>query len=123
MISQADHIPNPSVYGQLGPAQGAGGTKGLTATQTALVSIARKVEGPGRATHTSPAQSGIQGPEVRTPLRGQGPARRRRTRKSGDRRGARHVQVGTLNSGEVRAGTQSLDEGRSGSLALGGPTK
>ena len=32
--------------------------------------------------------------------------------------GGRHVQVGTLNSGEVRAGTLLLDEGRLGPLAL-----
>ena len=72
-----------------------------------------------RLTHHRPDQ----GPEVLTPLRGQGPVSRRQPRKSGGRRGARHVQVGTLNSGEGRAGTRSLDEGRSGSPALGGPTK
>ncbi len=75
-----------------------------------------------RLTHHRPDQ----GPEVFTPLRGQGPAWRRRTRKSSDNRGARHVlvQVGILNSGEVRAaGTRSLDERRSGLPGLGGPTK
>jgi len=61
LISQADPIPNPSVYGPLGPARGAGGTKGLTATYTALAGIAQKVKGPGRATHTSPARSGAGG--------------------------------------------------------------
>jgi hypothetical protein len=72
-----------------------------------------------RLTHYRPDQ----GPEVFTPLLGQGPDCRRQPRKSGGRRGARHVQVGTLNSGEGRAGTRSLDEGRSESPALGGPTK
>ena len=85
------------------------------------LAIAQKAEGPGRATHTSPARSGAG--KVITPLRGQGPDRRRQAGKSGGGRGARHVQVGALNSGEARAGTQSLYEGRSGLPALGRPTK
>ena len=60
------------------------------------LAIAQKAEGPGRATHTSPARSGAG--KVTTPLRGQGPDRRQgrkvRRRSGGPARSSGHPELG-----------------------------